>query len=335
MQETNNDQKEVQYTEETVKDVKTYKISGQVFRDENKNNAKDSSEEVVNKVQVTLYKGSERIKTTITDSLGKYRFTEVEEGDYTVVFGYDGETYAASKYRDANIGEDVNSDAIESEEGTAVTENIKLNGSDIEINLGLQDRNNFDMTVQKYIAKSIVNTKGKEKVTTYDNDTIAKLEIRSKELANTTIQLEYRIVVTNTGNVNGTVGIVYDYLPDELTFDEKQNSCGKVEGDGVLYNESLNKEIIKPGESKELKLVLNKVMTKNNTGTISNKVEITKLSTDKSLDENMENNIATQEMIITVSTGRTISIILMVVLIIMATFVIYGIKTGKIKKAYK
>ena len=76
-------------------------------------------------------------------------------------------------------------------------------------------------------------------------------------------------------------------------------------------------------------------MTNNNTGTISNKVEITKLSTDKSLEENTENNITTQEMIITVSTGRTISIVLMIVLTIMATFVIYGIKTGKIKKAYK
>lgn len=331
----NNQQEESQESEEPVEDIKTYKISGQVFKDENKNNAKDNTEEGVNKVQVTLYNGTSKIGTMITDSLGKYRFTEIPNGDYIVVFDYDGDSYTASKYKNTNVAEDVNSDAIESEEGIAVTENIKINDSDIEIDLGLQDRNNFDMTVQKYISKAVVNTKGKEKVTNYDNDTLAKLEIRSKELANTTIQLEYRIVVTNTGNVNGTVGVVYDYLPDELTFDEKKNSGWKVEGNGVLYNESLNKEVIKPGESKELKLVLNKVMTNNNTGTISNKVEITNLSTDKSLDENSENNIATQEMIITVSTGRTISIMLMIVLIIMATVVIYGIKTGKIKKAYK
>lgn len=332
-QDTTSSQEDAQNT--VIEEVKTYKISGQVFKDENKNNAKDNNEEGVNKVQVALYKGSEKIKTTITDSLGKYRFTEIESGDYTIVFDYDGDTYIASKYRVANIAEDLNSDAIESDEGIAITENIKLSEADVEIDLGLQHRNDFDITVQKYISKAIVNTKGKEKVTNYNNDTLAKLEIRSKELANTTIELEYKIVITNSGDVNGTVGIVYDYLPDELTFDEKQNSGWKVEGNGVLYNESLNKEIIKPGESKELKLVLNKVMTNNNTGTISNKVEITKLSTDNSLDENSENNIATQEMIITVSTGRTISIVVMIVLIIMATFVIYGIKTGKIKKAYK
>ena len=333
--EPTNDRPPVEEEVEESEKIRTFKISGQVFKDDNKNNSRDGSENGVNKVQVALYRGSEKLKTTVTDSLGHYRFTEIEEGDYTIVFNYDGNTYIASKYRDTNIAENINSDAIESDEGVAITENIKLKEADIEIDLGLQDRNDFDMTVQKFISKAIVNTKGKEKVTNYGNDTLAKLEIRSKELANTTIQLEYKIVVTNAGDVNGTVGKVYDYLPDELTFDAKQNKGWILEGDGVLYNESLNKEIIKPGESRELKLVLNKVMSNNNTGTISNKVEITKLSTDKSLDEKRDNNIATQEMIITVSTGRTISIVAMIVLIIMATFVIYGMKTGKIKKAYR
>ena len=332
----NNEQPEnIEEPEVPVEEVKTYKIHGQVFKDENKNNAKENTENGINKVQVILYEGSTKVGATMTDSLGKYRFTEIPKGDYIVVFNYDGDTYVASKYKDINISENLNSDAIESEEGVAVTENIRLQDSDIEIDLGLQDRNNFDMEIKKYISKAVVNTKGKEKVTNYGDDTLAKLEIRSKELLNTSIKLEYKIVVTNKGDVNGTVGRVYDYLPDELSFNQKENKGWYVEGDGVLYNESLSKEIIKPGESRELKLVLNKVMTNNNTGTISNKVEITNLSTDKSLEENSENNITTQEMIITVSTGRTVSIVAMIILIIMATFVIYGIKTGKIKKAYK
>ena len=76
-------------------------------------------------------------------------------------------------------------------------------------------------------------------------------------------------------------------------------------------------------------------MTEDNTGTISNKVEITGLSTDKSLKEKSDNNIATQEMIVTISTGRTISLVVMITLMIMATVVIYGIKTGKIKRIYR
>ena len=330
-----NSSKEDENTKEPVKEIKRFKITGQVFNDANKNNAQDSNEEGINKVQVILYKSSQKIKTTLTDSLGKYRFTEIESGDYSIVFNYDADTYTASKYKFSNIAESMNSDAIESEAGVAVTETIRLNESDIEIDLGLQERNYFDMTVQKYISKAIVTRKGKEKVEEYNNDAIAKLEIRSKELADTSIKLEYRIVITNEGDVNGTVGTVYDYLPNSLIFDQESNKGWQLTSDNVLVNESLNKEIIKPGESRELKLVLSKVMTNDNTGTISNKVQIDNLSTDKTIEENKENNIATQEIIITISTGRTISLVVFVVLIIMTSVIIYGIKTGKIKKAYK
>ncbi len=333
-QDNNSEGNEEINVEEPVSEIKTFKITGQVFKDANKNNAKDNNEEGINKVQVILYNGSQKIKTTLTDSLGKYRFTEVESGDYTVVFNYDADTYIASKYKYSNVAESMNSDAIESEEGVAVTEAIKLE-SDIEVDLGLQERNYFDMNVQKYISKAIVTRKGKEKVETYNNDAIAKLEIRSKELADTSIKLEYKIVITNEGDVNGTVGTVYDYLPNSLTFEQSSNEDWELTSGNVLVNKSLNKEIIKPGESRELKLVLSKVMTNDNTGTISNKVQIDNLSTDKTVEENTENNIATQEIIITISTGRTVSLVLFVVLIIMATVVIYGIKTGKIKKAYK
>lgn len=334
-QDNNPEGNEELNTEEPVAEIKTFKITGQVFNDSNKNNAKDSNEEGISQVQVMLYKGSQKIKTTLTDSLGKYRFTEIESGDYTVVFNYDSDIYIASKYKYLNVAENMNSDAIESDEGVAVTENIRLHESDMEFDLGLQERNYFDMTVQKYISKAIVTRKGKEKVENYNNDTIAKLEIRSKELADTSIKLEYRIVITNEGDVNGIVGTVYDYLPSSLTFDKNYNKGWELTSDNVLVNESLSKEVIKPGESRELKLVLNKVMTTDNTGTISNKVQIDNLSTDKTVDENKENNIATQEIIITISTGRTVSLVVFVVLIILATVIIYKIKTGKIKKAYK
>ena len=333
--EKENEEEKEEKEEEKEEKVKTFKISGQVFKDVNKNNAKDNNEEGIGQVQVKLYKGSKEIKTILTDSLGKYRFTEVEIGDYTVVFNYKSDAYIASKYKYTSVAESMNSDAIESEEGIAVTENIKLTDSDVEIDLGLQERNTFDIEVKKYISKAVVTRKGKEKVQNYNNEAIAKLEIRSKELADTTIDLEYKIVVTNKGDISGTVGSVYDYLPNSLTFDKNLNKDWELTEDNILENKSLNKEVIKPGESKELKLVLNKVMTNDNTGTISNKVEIGNITSDKVIEEEKENNIATQEIIITISTGRTISIVVFLVLIIIATVLIYGIKTGKIKKAYK
>ncbi|MBR3614463.1 MAG: carboxypeptidase regulatory-like domain-containing protein [Clostridia bacterium] len=328
-------QEVVEKEESLLTPMQTYRVTGKVWKDENKNNAKDSNEEGINKVQVTLYEGDAKIKTTITDSLGKYRFSEVPPGNYTIAFSYNGTQYIAAKYKLSNVMEGENSDAIESEEGLAVTEVINIINSNIEINLGLQDRDNFDFEVNKYITKAIVNTKGKEKIENYNNEQLAKLEIRSKELKNTTIKLEYKIVVTNNGNVDGVVGTIKDYLPEALTFDEKENSGWKLGSDGVLYNETLNSTVIKAGESKELKLLLNKKMTEDNVGTISNKVEITNLSTNNTLNEDVENNISTQEMIITVSTGRIISRISIISTLIIITAFIYGIKTGKIKRKYK
>ena len=152
---------------------------GKVWNDVNKNNAKDSNEEGIDKIQVTLYEGNAKIKSTVTDSLGKYRFTEVPAGNYTVVFNYDGKEYKAAQYKLAHVAESANSDAIESEEGIAVTDTISIRNSDIELNLGLQDRDEFDLAVNKYITKAIITTKGKEKIEEYDSLDLAKLEIKS------------------------------------------------------------------------------------------------------------------------------------------------------------
>ena len=320
---------------DSVEMIRTYKVTGKVWEDANKNNAKDSNEDGIGKVQVSLYKENSKLKSVVTDSLGKYRFTEIEPGDYTIAFEYDGKEYIAAKYKLANVVESENSDAIESEEGLAVTDIINIIDKDVEIDLGLQDRDVLDFAVQKYITKAIITTNGKEKVENYDSKELAKLEIRSKELKNTSIALEYKIVITNMGTVSGIVGEVYDYLPDSLSFNEKDNTGWEMQSKDVLVNKTLKDTVIKAGETKELKLVLTKKMTEDNTGTISNKVQIAEVSSEKGSNENTENNIATQEIIITISTGRTVSRVLFVIVIISTTLVIYGIRTGKIKRKYK
>ena len=137
------------------------------------------------------------------------------------------------------------------------------------------------------------------------------------------------------GTVSGKVGEVYDYLPASLSFNEKDNAGWVMQGKDVLVNETLKDTVIKAGETKELKLVLTKKMTEDNTGTISNKVQIGEVSSEKGSNENIDNNIATQEIIITISTGRTVSRVLFVTVLIVTTLVIYGIRTGKIKRKYK
>ena len=321
-------------TEQKDEQIKTYRIAGEVWKDKNKDGVKDDSEERMKQVKVSLYQGNSQIKTSRTDTLGRYSFNDVKVGEYIVVFEYNSGLYVATTYKKAGVEENRNSDVIESEEGKAVTNAISLSNADQQVDLGLQVRNDFDLAVEKYISKAIVNTNGKETVNEYDNVSLEKLEIKSKELTNTTIKLEYKIVVTNIGNVNGTVKVVKDYLPKTLRFDQSENPDWYINSEGVLCNDTLDKNEIKPGQTKELTLVLNKVMTADNTGTIVNKVELSGLTNEDSLEEKPDNNVATQEMIITVSTGRTVQVVLLVACIagfaVLFNFVnIKALLTGK------
>lgn len=286
-------------------------ITGLVWKDENKDGTRDDIEDGIRGINVSLYKGNSQIKTCVTDSQGEYRFAEVEKGTYVVVFEYDYSLYAATTYRKNGIPEDRNSDVVEVSDGKAVTDKIIVTSNE-EIDLGLLYKDEYDMAIEKYIVKSIVKNKDKEKITEYENQRLEKLEIRSKELKDTEISLEYKIVISNIGSVNGFVDIVKDYLPATLTFDEKDNSGWYLDSDGILCNASLQNEELKPGDTRELKLVLNKVMTEDNTGTIVNKVELESNANNNMIDEKVENNVATQELLVTVSTGRTVQVVLLV-----------------------
>lgn len=292
---------------------KTFKVSGEIWKDENSDGVKDDDETRLRKIKVSLYQGNNEIKTCVTDSLGKYRFEGVKVGSYIVTFEYNSDVYVATEYKKGGVPEDRNSDVIETAEGIGATNTINVVDTDLVIDCGIKVRDDFDISVEKYISKSTVTRNGKEKVAEYDDASLEKLEIRSKELNDTSIALEYKIVVSNNGNVAGYVGEIKDYLPSTLSFDESINEGWLLGKDGVLYNETLKDTLLKSGETKELKLVLNKVMTEDNTGTIVNKVEITNLTNDESLEEkDASNNVATQELLITVSTGRTVQVMLLI-----------------------
>lgn len=309
---SDNNQSNDNSSNNTVKPVDNkVNITGKVWKDENKDGIKDDSEDPIRSVKVSIYDGNSEIKTCVTDSQGKYRFNDVTEGKYVVVFNYDKELYVATTYRKSGVPEDRNSDVIESEDGVAVTNEIVFT-TDQQIDLGLQIKDEFDFAIEKYITKSIVKSGDKEKITEYENTALGKLEIRSKELKNSLISLEYTIKITNIGNVDGKIETIKDYLPKTLEFDEKQNNGWYLDSDEVLCNNTLKDIVLEPGDTKEIKLVLNKVMTEDNTGTIVNKVKLDAISDKNLTDNRTENNVATQELLITVSTGRTVQIVLLV-----------------------
>ena len=312
------------------------KISGTVWIDKNEDGKKDESEERVSAIKVKLYKNGNLIRSVTTDGNGSYKFEKLGKGLYNIMFTYEGATYIATKYQANNIEDSLNSDAIETKVGSAVTNSFDLKNEELkDIDVGLIKRDAFNFKVNKYIASSTVTIDGKKETNKYDKLTLGKIEVKAKELEKTTVELEYVIEIQNAGELPGTVGTIIDHIPEGMTFDEN-NKDWKVNSDGKLYNESLKNTIIQPKEVKSLTLKLTKKMTKDNTGVISNKVTISNVENQNGVkEENTDDNVSTQEMIVTVKTGRTETTIAVFAVITMIVFVVLIRKKIIFKRRYK
>ena len=232
-----------------------------------------------------MYKNGNLVRSVTTDGNGYYKFEKLGKGLYNIMFTYEGATYIATKYQANNIEDALNSDAIETKVGSAVTNSFDLKNEELkDIDVGLIKRDAFNFKVNKYIASSTVTIDGKKETNKYDKLSLGKIEVKAKEIEKTTVELEYVIEIQNAGELPGTVGTVIDHIPEGMTFDES-NKDWKLNSDGKLYNESLKNTIIQPKEVKTLTLKLTKKMTKDNTGVISNKVTISSVENQNGVKE--------------------------------------------------
>ena len=77
---------------------------------------------------------------------------------------------------------------------------------------------------------------------------------------------------------------------------------------------------IKPGESKEVKLIVTKQMTENNTGLIRNTAEVVESYNELGLKDENENNSNFADLILSIKTGQVVTTITL----ILSTIVIIG-----------
>lgn len=303
---------------------KIYSISGKAWLDTNYNGKNDSDETSVSTIKVQLLKDNKMLQATTTDGNGKYEFKELEPGNYNVVFLYDSETYTPTVYKKAEVSDDTNSDAIETEAGRAITDNLTITDTNlVDIDMGLRLKDTFDLSIGKYLSKATVKTVSSENEYNFNDESISKIEIRAKEIQDAVVKLEYKFVIENVGLAEGNALKVVDQMPDGMTFDEKSNTGWYLGSDGNLYNETLKDKSINPGEKVELRLVLEKQMNEENTGVSNNKAVLLETQNASGLKDNSENNVSTQQVFIMIGTsGRTKAIIGTIIAIILA-FVLY------------
>ena len=204
-------------------------------------------------------------------------------------------------------------------------------------------RKNLDFEINKYISKVTVSTVNGTKEYKFNNEQLAKTEIRAKEMNGATVVVEYKIVVKNIGNVAGKIGEIADYLPAGLTFSSQLNKEWIQSTDGKLKYSGNSDYIMQAGEAKTITLIATKQMSQNTTGNFINRAEIKNISTTSGLKEtNTENNASQAELIISTSTGAYvyigIGILALTALIILAVILVkkgkLNIKNPKISIVY-
>ena len=334
-------------------EIKTYKIKGTAWLDSNNNGQRDSDEKLFGNIKVTLINAKTgdiiidrttgKAKETTTSSEGKYEFDNLLQGEYIVVFYIDNTIYGVTEYAKSGVDSEYNSDVIlttmteNGEQKTvAVTNTIKIEEKSISgMDIGLVTNKTADLKLDKYVSTITIQNKDGVKTYNYSETTLAKVEIAAKRMSGSVVVVEYVMVVTNEGNIPMYAKNVVDYMPKDMKFNSDLNSNWYAGNDGNLYSTELANTVINPGESKNIKLVLTKTMTDNNTGISNNRAEIYEQYNELGLADvdstpgnqaQGEDDLGTANVIINVKTGEgvtyTCTILVGMVILIIGTYFI-------------
>ncbi len=333
----------------------TYYISGHAWLDSNGNGGEDENEKRLTGINVMLVDSNtgnvvrdsvsgEEKKQKLSDE-GEYTFANVSAGNYIVVFEYDNTTYAITTYQKEGIAESINSDVnnvkmeVDGElKQVGATDTLKIeNGNKNNINIGLIENAKFDLKLEKEVTKITLVDKNGTKESTPSNKKFAKLDIPDKTINGANVIIEYKLKITNEGELGGYAKKIVDYLPTDMKFASNLNKDWYQSNDGNLYNTSLSSMVIMPGETKELTLVLTKTMTGSTTGPIHNTAEIYEATTTSGFSDvdstpgneaQAEDDFSSADVLIGIKTGQ----IYIYILLISLSIGIFGVGIYFIKK---
>ena len=316
--------------------TKTYKITGTAWLDENEDGMRSETEQKMSNITARLVNSDTGVivKSVTTDSKGDYTFAGVANGNYLIVFDYDTVKYTVTTYQKAGVEPNINSDAITTkieqdgkQRNAAVTDTITLTDSSVSgVDIGFVYADTFDLSLEKSITKITVQNKAGTNSVSFDNVNLAQMPIAAKHLSSSTVYIEYNFKISNKGEIAGFAKKIVDYIPQGMTFSSTLNKDWYTGTDGNLYTTSLADIELKPGETKEIKLVLTKQMTEENTGLVNNLAEIAEdyniygVSDTNSTPFNKaqgENDLGSADAIITVKTGEVFIYISVIITSIM------------------
>ena len=324
-------------------------ISGLAWYDENANGKKDDEETTLSNIRVKLLnvntnqfvKDNEgNILEATTNENGMYVLDNVATGEYIAIFEYDTNQYSLTTYKIEGVNEKENSDVRLNElliedtrQKVASTDILRIDADNVsDINIGLIELQNFDLKLDKYISRILVQNSAGTTTREYNNVTTAKVELDAKQMNGSNVIIEYNIVVTNVGEVAGYARNIVDYVPSDLEFSSELNKDW-YERDNALYTTALGNDMINPGESRTVTLTLTKTMGEDNLVTRNN-AEIYEAYNNLGLEDsnstpgnnvNGENDMGSADVIVSIRTGGVVYTTIGIIAIII---VLTGIVTG-------
>ena len=174
-----------------------------------------------------------------------------------------------------------------------------------------------DLQIEKRITQIMTTDKTTNTVKKYDiyqePGNIVKLELPSKNIGNTKLDIIYEIKIKNVGDYNTEIDQIVDILPTGVNFSKEGNEGWSVGENGHIVYDNFD-DYLRPEEEKTVKLKLTYELDEEGMADIKNEAYI--LST-KDLDEvkitegkeeiEGTNNYGKSELIVSVITGETIA----------------------------
>ena len=178
----------------------------------------------------------------------------------------------------------------------------------------------FNLSVDKWVSNVTVNGINEQARTIDNKNDMYVVDIHRTKTDTADVRIAYKIRITNTGEIEGTVGQIMEIIPEGYSYYPEDNTISWEEvtgtGDGATNNASgenntgiyitkdLANEVIQPGEYKEIEIVLRWNNGENNFGEKNNIVTINGETNPAGFaDINKEDNKSSANMLITVATG--------------------------------
>ncbi|MCI9177826.1 MAG: hypothetical protein HFJ28_04565 [Clostridia bacterium] len=342
----------------------SYKVTGTAWIDENKNGTREENEKTIAGMKVMLLQksGSQVVKdieireekTTTTKQDGSYEFNNLPQGEYIAVFLYDAGKYNITEYQKQGVSVSYNSDAVSmnitldgKQRVAGITDTIKITeGNARDIDIGLYVAEKFDLKLDKTISKITLTTPTiGTKVYNYQNAKLQKIEVLGQNVNKSSMVVEYKIAVTNEGQVPGYVKKIIDYLPEDTKFSSELNKDWYIsDNNNTVYNTSLENTLINPGETKEVTLILSMQITDKNIGTIiNNNAEIYESYNEQGLEDidstpankmQNEDDMSNADILLSIVTGKIViySTLTLCILFILAISIVIIQRKVLIKK---